>query len=68
MKTSAEEDEATLRSGKVSGRMRVAVEYRLRKKKILRRAVERYGGEVGPEMNDESRRVERRARATRGEG
>ena len=48
MKTSAEEDEATLRSGKVSGRMRVAVEYRLRKKKILRRAAERYGGGGGP--------------------
>ena len=48
MKTSAEEDEATLRSGKVTGRMRVAVEYRLRKKKILRRAVERYGGGGGP--------------------
>jgi hypothetical protein len=42
MPTSAEDDEKALRAGAAVGRERTAIEYRLRKKKILQAAVARY--------------------------
>ena len=42
METSVAEDEATLAGGDVRDRARVAVQYRLAKKRILSRAVQKY--------------------------
>jgi hypothetical protein len=42
METSVAEDEATLASGDAKDRARVAVQYRLAKKRILSRAAQKY--------------------------
>lgn len=42
METSLEEDQARMKTGEVTGRERVALQYRIRKKQILAAAVAKY--------------------------